>query len=95
MWEFEYSNQSPNLLLFLQARESIAANRLLTQNGEGIESLSKSQKKRIHQLSITDGSSSTEQNKSLSAAKQRQKFQLRMGVRNNGLMKHYREQNPL
>ncbi|KAG2189423.1 hypothetical protein INT44_004565 [Umbelopsis vinacea] len=79
----------------VDARESIAANKLLTQNGEGIESLSKSQKKRMHQLAITDGSSSHEQSQPISAVKQRQNFQLRMGVRNNGLMKHYRLQNPV
>ncbi|KAH8549515.1 C2H2 type zinc-finger-domain-containing protein [Umbelopsis sp. PMI_123] len=80
----------------VDARESVAANRLLTENGEGIESLSKSQRKRMNQLAITNGSSSAEQQqKSLQSIKQRQRFQLQMGVRNNGLMKHYRLQNPV
>ncbi|KAJ2962913.1 hypothetical protein NQZ79_g1984 [Umbelopsis isabellina] len=80
----------------LDSRDSVAANRLLTQDGERAESLSKSKRRRQNQLTITDGSSSMSSEKqALQSLKQKQRFDIRMGLRNNGLMKHYREQNPL
>lgn len=80
----------------LQSRDSVAANRLLTQDGEGAESLSKSKKRRQNQLTITDGSSNmSSEQQALQSIKQKQRFDTRMGIRNNGLMKHYREQNPI
>jgi hypothetical protein len=80
----------------VQSRDSVAANRLLIQDGEKAESLSKSRRRRQNQLTITDGSSSMSSEKqALQELRQKQRFDTRMGIRNNGLMKHYREQNPL
>jgi hypothetical protein len=82
--------------LMVQSRDSVAANRLLIQDGEKAESLSKSRRRRQNQLTITDGSSSMSSEKqALQELRQKQRFDTRMGIRNNGLMKHYREQNPL